>query len=170
MKSKSTKKKKSGGGDGGAQQFLVWHGEKVVVGIVVVVALWFAMQGLGYQTLSWQPNALEEDANAAETAIRNSTRAAEDEEIEIFDFKEFAAQIRNPIPAEPYRFIALWDPTGSPFPQIPPRVSASAPTNVSANVSVDIPTDVSADIYVDIPVDIPADEPADVTVDTTTEE
>jgi len=113
---KTKKKKKSGGsGDGGVQQFLIWHGEKIVVGGVVVVALWFAMQGLGYQTLSWQPNVLEENANRAETAIRNSERSAEDEEIEIFDFAEFAEQIRNPIPTGPYRnpTTALWYP--APF-------------------------------------------------------
>jgi len=112
---KSTKKKKIGGSSGGgAQQFLLWHGEKIVVGVVVVVALWFAMQGLGYQTLSWQPSALEEDANAAETAIRNSTRDAGDEEIETFDFAELAEQIRNPIPTQPYRIpaSALWNPGG----------------------------------------------------------
>jgi hypothetical protein len=116
MKEKSTKKNKKSAGSsgGGAQQFLVWHGEKIVVGIVVVVALWFAMQGLGYQTLSWQPSALEEDASAAETAIRNSTRDAGDEDIELFDFAEFAKQIRDPIPSQPYRIppSALWNPGG----------------------------------------------------------
>jgi len=117
MKEKPTKKKKKSAGSsgGGAQQFLIWHGEKIAVGIVVVVALWFAMQGLGYQTLSWQPNALEEEATAADNAIRASTRDAEDEEIEIFDFAELAEQIRNPIPTGPYRnpAAALWYP--SPF-------------------------------------------------------
>ena len=109
---KSTKKKKSGGSSGGgAQLFFVWHGEKIVAGIVVVVALWFAMQGLSYQTLTWQPNALEEDASAAETAIRNSTRTAEEEEVAFPDpdHATFARQIRNPIPTEPYRAETLWN-------------------------------------------------------------
>ena len=69
------------GGDNAIQQFLLWHGEKIIVGIIVVVALWFALKGLGYQTLSWQPSELERVANEAETAIRNNTRTAEDEEI-----------------------------------------------------------------------------------------
>jgi len=111
---KSAKEKKSKGSGGGAQQFLVWHGEKIVVGIVAVVALWFAMQGLGYQTLSWQPNALEEDASAAETAIKASTRSAEDEGIEFFDHAKFAEQIKAPISAEPYRNSALWNPAVAP--------------------------------------------------------
>jgi len=112
---KSTKKKKSGGGGiGGAQQFLVWHGEKIVVGIVVVVALWFAMQGLGYQSLPWQPNTLETDAGQAETRIRDNHRTAEDEGVEFFDHAEFAKQIREPIRTEPYRnpVAALWNPEG----------------------------------------------------------
>ena len=108
-------KKKSESSGGGAQQFLVWHGEKIVVGIVAVIALWFAVQGLvGYQTLSWQPNALEEDATAADTAIKASTRTAEAEGIELpeLDHKTFAAQIREQIKPEIYRNPneALWHP------------------------------------------------------------
>ena len=108
---KSTKKKKAGGSSGGgAQQFLIWHGEKIAVGVMVVVALWFAMQGLGYQTLTWQPNALEEDASAADTAIKGSTRTAAEEGVEFSEpnHAKFAQQIRNPIPTEPYRIPALW--------------------------------------------------------------
>ena len=101
--------KKTSEGSGGVQQFLVWHGEKIIVGILVVVALWFAMQGLGYRSLTWQPNALEDDASATETAIRNSTRTAEDEAIERFDHAAFAAQIRSPILTEPYRCPAVWN-------------------------------------------------------------
>jgi len=125
---KSTKKKKSGGGSGGgAQQFLVWHGEKIVAGIVVVVALWFALQGLGYQTLTWQPNALEEDASAAETAIRNSTRSAEEEAVEFPDpdHATFAQQIRDPIPTEPYRAETLWNSDRSASPRTSTQSSES---------------------------------------------
>ena len=107
------KKQKSGSG-GGAKQFLIWHGEKIVVGIMAAIALWFAVQGLGYPTLSWQPNALEEDATAAEAAIRASTRGAEEEGIELPnpDHKTFAAQIRDPIRPDVYRNPneSLWHP------------------------------------------------------------
>jgi len=113
---KKKKKQISSGSGGGAQQFLVLHGEKIAVGVVIVVALWFAVQGLGYQTLTWQPSALEEDASAAETAIRNSTRTAEDEGIEFFDHAEFAKQITERIPTGPYRnpVSALWNPAPVP--------------------------------------------------------
>jgi hypothetical protein len=110
---KSTKTKSGGSGGGGAQEFLIWHGEKIVVGIVAVVALYFALQGLSYlgtKTLSWQPSALEEDANSAETGIRNSTRTAEDEGIELFDHAKFAEQIKAPISAAPYSNPVLWNP------------------------------------------------------------
>ena len=105
---KSTKTNKSG--VGGVQQFLIWHGEKIVVGVIAVVALWFAIQGLGYQTLTWQPSALEVDATDADTAIKGNTRTATDEGIETFDFATFATQIRTPISASPYRSGALWMP------------------------------------------------------------
>jgi len=113
MKSKSTKKmnKMTRGGDNAIQQFLLWHGEKIIVGIIVVVALWFALKGLGYQTLSWQPSELERVANEAETAIRNNTRTAEDEDIQIFDYMTFASHIRVPILAIPYRSESAWMPT-----------------------------------------------------------
>lgn len=110
MKEKSTKKKKSGGGSGGgAQQFLVWHGEKIAVGLVVVVALWFAVQGLGYQKLSWPSDALEKESAAAEAAIKESTRTAKDEGIEFFDHAKFADQIKAPISVAPYRGTAVWN-------------------------------------------------------------
>ena len=100
------------GGDNAIQQFLLWHGEKIIVGIVVVVALVFAWTGLfGYQTLSWQPSELERVANEAETAIRNNTRTAEDEDIQIFDYMTFASHIRVPILAIPYRSESAWMPT-----------------------------------------------------------
>ena len=111
MASKKTKKKSLGKNDGSAfQQFFIWHGEKIIVGIVVVVALWLALQGLGYQTLSWQPSDLEKAAGDAETAVRNNTRTAADEEIQIFDYATYAEQIKSPILAEPYKSESQWLP------------------------------------------------------------
>ena len=111
MKSKSSKKKANvGNSASGAQNFIVWHGEKIVVGIVVVVALWFALQGLGYHALSWQPSELEKASTDAENGIRNSTRGAADEEIEIFDYAAYAEQIKEPISAAPYRTESSWSP------------------------------------------------------------
>jgi hypothetical protein len=111
--SKAKKKTKSShNSGGGSQQFLVWHGEKIIVAAVVVVALWFALKGLGYPALSWTPNQLEEVSTAAQKAIRENTRTAEDEKIEVFDYAAYAEQIKSPISAQPYRTEFQWNTTG----------------------------------------------------------
>jgi hypothetical protein len=108
--SKAKKKKKSSGSSGGGVlQFFVWHGEKFVVAVVVVIALWFAWQGLGYPALSWVPDDLDKVSNDAQTAIRQSTRSAEDEKIVLFEYDTHAKQIRLPISAEPYRTEHKWN-------------------------------------------------------------
>ena len=119
MKSKSTGKKSpvSRGGANEFQQFFLWHGEKILVGIFVVVALLFALKGLGYQTLSWQPDALKDISTAAEEAIRKNTWAAENEGVEIFDYATYAEQMKEPTPAKPYRSESAWlPPLGSSRP------------------------------------------------------
>lgn len=115
-KSKSIKEKKGKGSGGGAQQFFLWHGEKFVVVVIVVVALWFSMQGLGYlgQTVSWQPSDLEASAGEAEQAIKASTRTAEDEEMTPFDYAAYAEQIKQSVSADPYRARSVWNPVVSP--------------------------------------------------------
>ena len=112
---RAAKKKKSEGSGsssgGAAQRFLLMHGEKIVGGILVVVALWFAIQGLGYQTPKWAASELENEANVADAAIKKSDRKAADENgVEIFDFAEFAKQIRDPIPTTPYHNPFSWHP------------------------------------------------------------
>ena len=108
--SKAKKKKKSSGtSSGGVQQFLVWHGEKFIVAVLAVVALWFAWKGLGFSALSWAPDELEKVSNDARTAIQQSKRSAEDEKVEVFDYEEHAKQIRLPISAEPYRTETQWN-------------------------------------------------------------
>jgi len=107
--SKAKKSKKRSGNSGGVQQFLVWHGEKFVVAVVVVIALGFAWKGLGYPALSWKPEQLEEASTAAQKAIRESTRTAEDEKVEVFDYTKYAEQIKSPISAEPYRTESRWN-------------------------------------------------------------
>ena len=103
-KAKSSSVSSSGGG--GAQQFLVWHGEKIAVALVVLIALFIAFQGLGYlgsTPLAWQPEDLEKTAGEADAAIRASVRDAKEEGIVFFDHARFAEQIRRPIRVEPYR-------------------------------------------------------------------
>jgi len=120
MKTAKTKKKKDSSG-GGAKEFFVWHGEKIVVCVVVAAALWIALQGLGYlgQPLGWQPDELVRTASEAENAIRASTRSAIDEGIERIEetgaidswgHAALARQIRSPILVAPYRYQQPWNP------------------------------------------------------------
>ena len=113
---KKKKKKKSKGNSGGAQQFLVWHGEKVAMGIVAVIALWLAFQGISYmgQKMTWPPSDLENASREAREAIERSTRTVEDEDLKIIDYAAYAEQIKEPIPAEPYGVKAQWKPPGAP--------------------------------------------------------
>ena len=113
--SKNSKKKLSPGNIGGeAKQFLVWHGEKFVVAVIVVVALWLAMQGLGYQSLSWQPSELGQIAAEAEQGIRASTRTAGDEDLTFFDYAEHAEQIKKTIEVDLYSHPSEWNPPLEP--------------------------------------------------------
>ena len=100
----------------------MWHGEKIVVGIIAVAALWFALQGLGYQGLSWDPKAIETAASDAEQSIRGSTYSAKEEDLEVFDYATYAAQIKEPISAAPYRSVSAWFPAtfSSTRPSAPP--------------------------------------------------
>ena len=115
--SKSKKKSKQhGGGVEQAQQFLIWHGEKIVTGIFLVVAVWFVLGALGHQTVSWVPNELVTMANETRNGIDESTRNAEDEGIKVSDHASHAEQIREPIRADGYSRISPWHP---PFGNIP---------------------------------------------------
>ena len=117
MASKSTKKKSKGkGSSGGAQQFLIWHGEKIVVGIIGALALLFAVQGLGYfvQKAPVKPDVLIADSGKAEADIRKGTRTAKDEEIDVFEYDKYAEQIKQPISVEPYSTGAVWKPNIGP--------------------------------------------------------
>ena len=111
MAPKSQKKKSSDGN--GAKDFLTWHGEKLVMPVIVIAALWIALQGLGYlgQPLPFQPEELERIARETETAIGANDRGAETEGVEIPnpDHAERASQIRTPINAEPYA-VGNWNP------------------------------------------------------------
>ena len=97
----------------GAKTFFIWHSEKIVVGVVVVAALFLAWKGINYQqAITWQASDLVGDATTAEDGIRKNQRTAANEGIDSFPYAEFAQQIRTPISTEPYRnpVSALWNP------------------------------------------------------------
>jgi len=91
-------------------RFFVHHGEKLVAGALVVVAVWLALQVENFQPLSWQPGDLEKLVDTTEETIRNNVIVAEDKEVRVFDFAAYAEQIRKMVPFAPYRSNIEWYP------------------------------------------------------------
>ena len=99
-------------------RFFVRHGEKIIAGIIVIAALWIALQGRGYHSLSWQANELEELVNRTEKTIKDGHYTLADEKINFFDYATYAKQIKEQIPSEPYRNEAAWNPVLHPEPPL----------------------------------------------------
>ena len=111
--------KQKGDENGGvalALRFLVWHGEKVLVGIVIATAAWIALRAWEHQPLAWQAADMERLAEEIEETIRNSPPDLIDGDITKFDYAAYAEQIRINIPSEPYRTDAVWRPVIHPGP------------------------------------------------------
>lgn len=159
MTSPKFKKQSSGNSAGKAQQFFIWHGEKIVVGIVVVAALYLAWQGLDYKTLSWTPKVLEDVARDAEEKIKDSTLSAKDVGVEYVEYSTHATQIRSPIPAEPYMSVSLWHPPFGFIPPSPPRTQSSGmppvelPKDSDTEGSSTLPSDQPSEYTEDLPED-----------------
>ena len=98
------------------RRFLVRHGEKIAAGIVIVVAVWLALQVKNYQPLSWQPGELEDVADSTEIIIINNEFTIENNGIDVFDYATYAEQITAIIPPEPYRSDIVWHPVLHPAP------------------------------------------------------
>ena len=101
------------------RRFLFRHGEKIAAGILVVAAVWCALNIRNYSSLSWQPNELEELATETEEIIRANEILITDADVRPFHYADYAEQIRTHLPIEPYRFDAGWRPVIHPGP--PPR-------------------------------------------------
>jgi len=97
-------------------RLFVRHGEKFVAGIVLVAAVWIALQTQNFQPLSWKPDELSRLAEETETTIKNNASEIVGEKINIFDYATFAEQIQLRIPLEPYRSDAEWRPALQPSP------------------------------------------------------
>ena len=95
-------------------RFLFRHSEKIAAGIMVLVALWFAVKGKDYKLLDWAPNELEELVDKTEEIIKSNKHSAVDKQIKIFDYATYAEQIRERIPSEPYRSESAWRPVLQP--------------------------------------------------------
>jgi len=98
-------------------RFLFRHGEKIIAGALVIAAVGLALQAGTHQPLPWKPSDLEEMANQTEESIRNNDLTLEDKEIKLFDYTAYAKQIREIVPAIPYRSDTAWYPVLRPTPQ-----------------------------------------------------
>ena len=109
--------KNEGGSARKLLRFLVRHGEKIVAGVLVIGAIWLALNVLNYQPLPWKPSELEEMADHTEESIRNNELVLEDNEIRFFNYAASAEQIREKVPLVPYRGDTAWHPTLRPVQQ-----------------------------------------------------
>ena len=118
MEPSKNKKNARGNSFGEMKQFFIWHGEKILVCVVIVLALWVALKGLDYKPLSWQPSELETNADGAKRTIESSTFTSGDVGTKQPSYySALAEQIRLPISAEHYRNVSQWHP---PFGTSPP--------------------------------------------------
>jgi len=111
--------KDEGGGVKLLLRFFIRHGEKFVAGVLFMTAVWIALQVRNHQPLPWTPDDLEQLAGNTEEIIRNNESLEQDYEIGFFDFAEFATQMRERLPIEPFRHNFEWHPIIHPAP--PPR-------------------------------------------------
>ncbi|MCL2305390.1 MAG: hypothetical protein FWC43_08615 [Planctomycetaceae bacterium] len=120
-KTKPKKKNKAG-----IKEFFVYHVEKLVLGGVVIVSLWWAYSGLtGHKSLPWQPSALEQAADQAKQHIENSgvTPRQFDERLFIIEYDEKATWIKRDISQVAYATDRKWEPT-----LFPDRIKRDTPT------------------------------------------
>jgi hypothetical protein len=110
MKSSKNTRKMSTGSGSGTQQFLIWHGEKIAVGVFAVAALVFALQGLTNKTVKWAPEELVRTSEDTERAIQASRYTPEDAKIEFFNYGDHAGKSKEAISVVPYR-TGNWNPT-----------------------------------------------------------
>ena len=122
-KAKAKPKKKNKIGN---QGFVVLHGEKLLVAIMVLVALYIAFSGLtGYQPLTWQPQELVQAANQADEHIKNANLSAKefDENLFIVPYDDKATWIKKDINLAAYVTDKKWEPT-----LFPDKIKRDTPT------------------------------------------
>lgn len=107
------------------KEFLVQHGEKVALAIVIPVALFLMSLGFTYAPPTWTPTDLEQVATRAEDHITKIERTAADEGVTIFDYDRLAQLIKleGGIRTQPYQTKTFWRP--SLFPERQKRTAVS---------------------------------------------
>ncbi|MDR2170381.1 MAG: hypothetical protein LBP59_09585 [Planctomycetaceae bacterium] len=106
MKPKSKKKKSFD-----VKQFLILHGEKIAVGLLVLTAVFFIYLGLtSYKSLAWQPGDLDNSSKQSRNFIDSNTRTALEEGITVFQYDKYAEWIKFGVKSELYQTPTVWLP------------------------------------------------------------
>lgn len=91
--------------------FFIQHVEKMVLGVLVVVAMYVAYQGTLYEPLTWQPDDLKQLSASAKTTIEKSERSAADEGVKIIDYDTKATWIKVGVKPDLYQLKVTWLPS-----------------------------------------------------------
>ncbi|HBT78021.1 MAG TPA: hypothetical protein DEB39_14110, partial [Planctomycetaceae bacterium] len=101
------------------KQFFIRHGEKILLGLIVPLAIWIALWGTKFEPLSWLPEDLTKSANDARSRVDNNERTATQEGVSVFRYDILARQIKTPVDPRYYQTRTVWNP--SVFPERLPR-------------------------------------------------
>ncbi|MGL4941910.1 MAG: hypothetical protein ACRC46_01820 [Thermoguttaceae bacterium] len=95
------------------KEFLIQHGEKVAIGVVIPIAIFLMSLGFAYSPPTWGPKDLEQVASKADTHITNIERSASDEGVATFEYDRLAQLIKleGGIRQQPYQTKTLWRPS-----------------------------------------------------------
>ncbi|MDR2642664.1 MAG: hypothetical protein LBC74_07710 [Planctomycetaceae bacterium] len=93
------------------KQFFILHVEKFVVGLLVLVAIFFIYVGVtSYKSLAWQPSELDKDSQMSRNFIDTNTRTATDEGIIPFQYDKYAEWIKYGVKLPLYETPTVWLP------------------------------------------------------------
>ncbi|MDR0392578.1 MAG: hypothetical protein LBH59_11760 [Planctomycetaceae bacterium] len=93
------------------KQFLILHGEKFVVGLLVLFAIFFIYAGISsFTPLAWQPADLDKISQTSRTFIDANTRTATDEGITVFQYDKYAEWIKYGVKLSLYETNTVWLP------------------------------------------------------------
>ena|GEM_PF-2505328 len=112
-------------------RFLIRHGEKFAVVLVVSLCISFILGIRDYQPLPWQPHELKESARDAETVILNNEDVESEGKMRMVDFASLAVQIKDQIALDSYRSFSAWMPVLHAPPQLRRGVDVLAAHSLS---------------------------------------
>ncbi len=106
-KEKQPKQKKQASGD----NFLLLHGEKILFGALVLLALWLMTRGSGLTPFTLTPDQVKDSASRAENTIRQSKVEPKDvdKDLNIYNYLGYASLIKSSLRADAYETNNRWE-------------------------------------------------------------